>query len=60
MELLKKMLEKEPSNRISAQECLNHPWIQSLAKETSGTEPQKPEGSMIEGAKKNLEKLQME
>lgn len=29
LDLLKKMLEKDPSNRISAKDCMTHPFIKN-------------------------------
>ena len=36
--LLKKMLEKDPRVRLSAQECLNHPCLLSLKPTNAGKE----------------------
>lgn len=35
MDLLKKLLAKDPANRITAQEALNHPWIKKFNIEKS-------------------------
>ncbi len=63
IDLLKKMLMKNPKERISAKECLQHSWIVSHVENASGlTEnlDQSSKHQVLNSAQENMKKFQEE
>jgi len=55
IDLLKKMLAKDPKQRISSKEALNHPWI--IAKGVVEVQ-EKPQVTMLSSAQENMKRFQ--
>ena len=51
------MLAKDPKQRYSAKECLEHPWIVSGG---INNQPEKPHIAMLSSAQENMKKFQEE